>query len=383
MNNIISIRTTLILFLFCCSFTLNAQTYSFSHDAVTRSYIVHLPPSYDAINSYPLVINMHGYGSTASQEQFYTEMDAVADTANFIVVYPNGVANSWNSGQAWSYNQGINDVSFISALIDTMTVNFSIDTTMVYACGMSNGGFMSYRLACELENKIAAIASVTGVMSDSIYNNCQTDRPMPILHLHGTIDPTVAYNGTPGNTAVETGIAFWAQNNNCPVTPVITSIPDISITDASTVEKHFYGTCDLSSEVVLFKIIGGEHTWPGVSYIIGVTNQDINGSGEIWKFFRRHQMTYPISIGENEKLNKGPEVTLYPNPCNNYINVEKITNDANSIILYNQLGQKVREIELQSKQTALIVSTAMLNTGIYTVQIKGPSESKSLRFIKQ
>ncbi|HIA37246.1 MAG TPA: T9SS type A sorting domain-containing protein [Flavobacteriales bacterium] len=286
------------LFLIGSCFTANAQTYSFVHDSVSRSYIVHLPPSYTPCNTYPLVINMHGYGSAAAQEQFYTEMDAVADTANFIVVYPNGVANSWNSGQTWSYNQGIDDVSFISALIDTIAANYSIDTTMVYACGMSNGGYMSYRLACELENKIAAIASVTGVMSDSIYNNCQTDRPVPILHMHGTADPTVAYNGTPGNTAVETGIDWWVQNNNCPGTPTITNIPDLSMTDGCTVDKYFYGPCDFASEVVLFKIIGGEHTWPGVSIIIGVTNQDIDGSGEIWKFFRRHQMpntTIPLS----------------------------------------------------------------------------------------
>ena len=257
---------------------------------------MHLPPSYSPSNSYPLVINMHGYGSNAVQEEGYTEMDAVADTANFIVVYPNGIANSWNSGQTWSYNPGINDVTFISALIDTMSANYSIDETMVYACGMSNGGYMSYRLACELENKIAAIASVTGVMSDSTYTACQTDRPVPILHMHGTIDPTVAYYGSPGNTAVETGIDWWVQNNNCPTPAVIDSLPDINTSDVSTVEKQYYGPCDNSSEVILFKIIGGEHTWPGVSFIIGVTNQDIEGSGEIWLFFRKHKMPGTINF---------------------------------------------------------------------------------------
>ena len=282
----------------------NAQTFSFIHNSVSRSYIVHLPPSYSASNLYPLIINMHGYSSNAAQEQGYAEMDAVADTANFIVVYPNGVANSWNSGQTWSYNTGINDVTFISALIDTMSANYSIDASMVYACGMSNGGYMSYRLACELEDKIAAIASVTGVMSDSTYTSCQTGRPIPILHMHGTLDPTVAYNGSPGNTAVETGIDWWVQNNNCPSTPTIRDLPDINSTDASTVTTYYYGPCDNSSEVILFKITGGEHTWPGVSFIIGVTNQDIEGSGEIWLFFRKHKMpgTFNFTVATSTSM---------------------------------------------------------------------------------
>ena len=292
MNKKVTLKAACTIFLIGCLNISNAQTYSFDHDNVSRSYIVHLPPAYSSSNLHPMVINMHGYGSNAVQEQFYAEMNGVADTANFIVVYPDGVDNSWNSGQLWSYNPGINDVGFIAALIDTMINNFSIDSSMVYACGMSNGGFMSYRLACELENKIAAIASVTGVMSDSIYNNCQTDRPVPILHMHGTADPTVAYNGTPGNTAVETGIDWWVQNNNCPGTPVITNIPDINTTDGCTVDKYFYGPCDNASEVVLFRVNGGEHTWPGAGLPIGVTNQDIDGSGEIWKFFRKHQLNF-------------------------------------------------------------------------------------------
>ncbi len=283
----------------------SAQTFNFSHNSVTRSYIVHLPTNYSDSNIYPLVINMHGYGSDGTQQQFYAEMDAVADTANFIVVYPFGTGStlSWNSGQNWSYSPGINDVTFISALIDTMIMNYSVDPLKVYACGMSNGGFMSYRLACELNNKIAAIGSVTGVMSDSIYNSCQTYRPVPILHMHGTSDPTVAYNGTPGNTAVETGIDWWVQNNNCPTTPVTTNLPDINMTDASTVTTYFYGPCDDSTEVLLYKITGGEHTWPGVTFNIGITNQDIEGSGEIWLFFRKHNI--PFALNTTGSINSG------------------------------------------------------------------------------
>ena len=119
-NKKTTLKSACILLLICCFNISNAQTYSFDHDNVTRSYIVHLPPSYSNANLHAMVINMHGYGSNAVQEQFYSEMDGVADTANFIVVYPDGVNSSWNSGQLWSYNPGIDDVGFISALIDTM-----------------------------------------------------------------------------------------------------------------------------------------------------------------------------------------------------------------------------------------------------------------------
>src|ERR1041385_5504790 len=139
-----------------CAFILGqaqGQTYSFTFDGILRSYIVHLPTGFNPGNSYPLVVNMHGYSSNASQQELYTAMDAVADTAGFIVAYPDGIASSWNS---YFNTGGVNDVSFISALIDTMILNYNSDPQRVYACGMSNGGFMTHRLACELHFRIAA-----------------------------------------------------------------------------------------------------------------------------------------------------------------------------------------------------------------------------------
>ena len=359
-NKKVTLKSACILLLISCFNISNAQTYSFDHDNVNRSYIVHLPPSYSNSNLHAMVINMHGYGSNAVQEQFYSEMDGVADTANFIVVYPDGVNSSWNSGQLWSYNPGIDDVGFISALIDTMISNFSVDSTMVYACGMSNGGYMSYRLACELENKIAAIASITGVMSDSIYSNCQTDRPVPILHMHGTADSTVAYNGTPGNTGVETGIAWWVQNNNCPGTPTITNIPDINLTDGCTVDKYYYGPCDNSTEVVLFRVNGGEHTWPGVALPIGVTNQDIDGSGEVWKFFRKHQLSFSQPTGiayDHKRINA---FMAYPNPIENHLVI--IPKNPSTLTLYNSQGQLLLNKEINHTYT---LNTSRLSKGIY------------------
>jgi len=360
-----------------------AQTFSFDHDSVSRTYIVHLPPSYSDSNFYPLVINMHGYTSNATDQQFYSEMDPVADTANFIVVYPNGVGNptSWNSGQTWSYNPGIDDVSFISALIDTMSANYSIDSSMVYACGMSNGGYMSFRLACELEDKIAAIASVTGVMSDSVYTSCQTDRPVPILHMHGTADPTVAYLGTPGNTAVETGIDWWAQNNNCPTSPTITNIPDINMGDGSTVDKYYYGPCDCETEVILYKINGGEHTWPGVSLIIGITNQDIDGSGEAWLFFRRHTLPTPTTVPNYPNPRKAA-LRIWPNPSSDVVFMTGVQGNSEISVL-NMLGQVVAVFQPTLNQASLNLDISKLKSGMYLIKIAESDKVITRVLVKQ
>lgn len=359
-----------------------SQTDSIMHDGGYRNYIVHLPPSYTPTGSYPLVINMHGYGSNAIEEQFYAEMNPVADTANFIVVYPNGIANSWNSGQLWSFVPGINDVSFISALIDTMAADYSINASMVYACGMSNGGYMSYRLACELEDKIAAIASVTGVMSDSIYNSCQTDRPVPILHLHGTADPTVAYNGTFGNTAVETGIDWWVQNNNCPTPGVTTAIPDISTTDGSTVEKIYYGPCDDNTEVVLFKITGGEHTWPGVTFPIGVTNQDIQGSSEIWLFFRKHTLPMPTGFPQHEDK-ENASLHIWPNPAADMVVLSGVDLRSSVVSIINLLGQVVLEEPLSDTSGAAYLDISKLKKGVYVIKAVNTQETLTQVLVKQ
>ena len=367
-------KTILTFCLIGLSYFSSAQTYDFMHNSVTRTYIVHLPTGYTPSSSYPMVINMHGYTSDGGQQQFYSEMDAVADTANFIVVYPNGHGNplSWNSGQLWSYTPGMNDVTFISALIDTMAMNFSVDISRVYACGMSNGGFMSYRLACELEDKIAAIASVTGVMADSIYNNCQTDRPVPIMHIHGTTDPTVNYNGQFGSTGVEDGLDWWITNNNCPTTATITSLPDTITADNSTVETYHYGPCDAETEILFFKISGGGHTWPGAVPLpvsqFGETNLDFDATGEIWTFFSRHTMPAVTNINEgNAQLNR--KIKIWPNPAAESVYVGGLNAD-DKLNVVNMLGQNViPPVQVEDGMQFSTLNNALLQKGAYLVKV--------------
>ena len=162
------------------------------HDGVLRDYNFRVPSGYDGSTALPLVINMHGYTSNASQQEFYSNMTPIAEEQNFFVVYPNGIGNAWNVGfPGVPFVNGVDDVGFINALIDTLTNNYLVDLTRVYSTGMSNGGYMSYRLACELNDRITAIASVTGSMNDSMRYHCYNPQSIPVLEIHGTDDPTV------------------------------------------------------------------------------------------------------------------------------------------------------------------------------------------------
>jgi len=285
-----------------------SQEFTLTHDGLTRSYRLHIPIEYSGDSLYPLVINMHGLGSNAFEQEFYTAFNDVADSAGFLVAYPNGIDETWNI----SSETGTDDVGFISALIDTIDLQFNINLERVYATGMSMGGFMSYRLACELADRIAAIASVTGLQA---YYPCNPERPVPVMQFHGTADPVVPYAGVP------TTIANWVNYDVCPSTPVVSDIPDIDTTDNSTVIKSYYGPCEEQTEVILYTINGGEHTWPGATFIIGVTNQDIKASYEIWDFFSKFTLQGSTWI-EGQQEASTSMCSFYPNPVRDMATVD-------------------------------------------------------------
>ena len=192
-----------------------AQWFSINYEDVNRTYYVSYPNN--PVESTALIINMHGYGGTAQDQQVYSQMDQFAHSQNMAVVYPQGLNYSWNVFTYWD-NNSYDDVGFISLMIDAIAQDFDIDLNRVYACGMSNGGYMSYRLACDLSNKITAFGSVTGnFMINSSINDCQDqDRDIPIIHLHGTSDAVVNYYPPSFDYAltVEESIEFWSEHNN-------------------------------------------------------------------------------------------------------------------------------------------------------------------------
>jgi polyhydroxybutyrate depolymerase len=372
----------LLLFIFPV-LTIKGQTSvkSFTFDGIVRSYRIFIPSGYDPAIKHPVVFNLHGNGSNASVQESYSEMNLVADTANFIIIYPDGLNNTWNVGFNNPYNSGTKDVGFISALIDTVSANYNVDPLRVYSCGMSLGGFMSYRLACELHERIAAIASVTGLMSSSLPNNCQQDKAVPVLQIHGTDDETVLYNGTNWHTSVNYTMDYWIQKNSCPTSPIITNIPDI-VNEGSTVVKYYYGPCTNNSEVVLFKVENGGHTWPGdIPYApLGNTNQDIKASIEIWKFFSRHKLnstTEVVSLDEKQKSK------VFPNPFNDKLNITFMESTKPRILsVYNYIGEQVYTESIAPSNKSMTVDLSAQIPGLYFMVISGENSKEILKVLK-
>ena len=273
--------------------TLAQQTIngSITHNGLERDYILYVPDLYSSGTSVPLVFNFHGHTSNANEQMWYGDFRPIADTAGFIIVHPNGTLDNsgishWNVGWGGST---VDDIGFTESLIDNLSATYNIDNNRIYSTGMSNGGFMSYQLACELSDRIAAIASVTGSMNTNWFNSCSPNHQIPIMEIHGTTDGTVPY------TSIPSILDFWTNFNNCNNTPIITSIPNTNTNDGCTAEHQIWKDGSNGSIVEHYKIINGGHTWPGAIFPNGTTNQDINASVKIWEFFNKYDINGLIS----------------------------------------------------------------------------------------
>ena len=314
------------------------------HDGIVRTYKLYVPSIYSGNIAVPLLFNFHGYTSNSNEQMFYGDFRNIADTANFLVVHPQGTldnnnVNHFNVGWGGST---VDDVGFTEALIDSLSAAYSIDQNRIYAVGMSNGGFMSFRLACELSSKIAAVGSVTGSMTPSTLGNCNASHPMPIIQIHGTTDPTVPYNGSAGWTASVTNILnHWATFNNCSPAPTVVNVPNTNVLDGSTVEKYTYENGDNCSEVVHFKVTNGQHTWPGSIFNFAGTNYDINASVEIWNFLSRYDISGLISCNPAtiEDQFGMEDFQVYPNPCSESIHVDLKIAESSFYEIYSLYGQ--------------------------------------------
>lgn len=237
--------------------------------------------------------------------------DNISDTADFIVVYPDAINSVWDTIFS---NSPIDDVGFISALLDTVSKNYKIDSLRVFSTGLSMGGFMTYRLGCELSGRVAAVASVAGPVIPVFFDEFDNTPPIPVLHIHGTADTTILYDGGGIWPPVDSLIGYFVNKNNCPEVDS-TAIADVNASDSCTAVKYHYGFCDDSSEVVFYKIFNGGHTWPGGLINIpnlGNTNRDFSASAEIWDFFSRHRLIQNAA-STNNFVTKN-EWMIFPNP---------------------------------------------------------------------
>jgi len=287
----------LIIIFFCLfSISIAQETLNESivHDDLVRDYIIHIPSSYDNKISIPLVLCFHGYGGTASGIS-YTNFNDVSDTANFIVVYPQGTLlkrkSHWNVG-GWTLDSKIDDVGFISSLLDSLSERYNINQSRIYSTGMSNGGYMSFLLACQLSDRIAAIASVTGSMTPQTHNLCNPQRPIPVLQIHGTKDQKVPYEGNrKWSLSINKVLEYWINHNNCDISPFEMAFPDINNADGSNVHRLSWLNGDNSVVTDHIIVNGGGHDWFGVW-----GNMDINSTAEIWKFFSQYDIHGKIKM---------------------------------------------------------------------------------------
>ncbi len=263
---------------------------------VKRYYRVHLPPSYDDEQPLPVVLAFHMHTGTGQWMEWTTHLNQIADQNDFIVVYPDGYKFSWadGSGQYAADQDQINDIAFVSTLIDELASSLAVDSNRVYVTGFSNGGFMAQRLACELSDKITAIASVGATLPKDIVQSCDPERPVPVMMINGLDDGDVPWEGTSEYTSVPATVENWTEINGCNGTPNVSFEPDRA-DDGTRVRREAYTACRDNANVVLYVIEGGGHAWPGGSKIVQLEgirkniSQDIDASSVIWEFFQEYE----------------------------------------------------------------------------------------------
>jgi polyhydroxybutyrate depolymerase len=271
------------------------------HGGRTRTFQYHLPTGVKA--QAPLVLALHGRLGQGKNQAELTGFDGVAESGGFIAVYPDGVRRSWADGRGMTPadKQGVDDVGFLTTLVDHFIEKFGADRRRVYATGMSNGAMMSYRLACERADRFAAIAPVAAQMGQKLAGRCAPSRPVPIISFVGTADPLVPFEG--GEVSGDRGPVLsaartrekWATFAGCEGAPAVTRESDPEPGDGTQVRRESHGPCREGAEVIFYVVEGGGHTWPGGSRylserLIGRTTQDIDASSTAWEFFQRFKL---------------------------------------------------------------------------------------------
>ncbi len=258
-----------------------------------RTYLVHAPSGVPA----GLVINLHGAGATGGGQAALTNYDSAADALGFVVAYPDGIDQSWADGRGASTpdRQGVDDVGFLTALINRLVSDYGIPPGRVFATGMSAGAFMATRLACDRADVVAAIAPVAGTLGSGV--PCAPSRPVSVLQFSGTADPVVPFGGggmqgRGGASDIVSAPAMasrWRDLDRCASAPLEDDLP--SAGDGTSVHRLSALGCADGTAVVLLQINGGGHTWPTGNFALpdaGLTTTATNASLASAQFFAAH-----------------------------------------------------------------------------------------------
>jgi polyhydroxybutyrate depolymerase len=285
------------------SWRVRGQTRSLRVGGLKRTYHVQVPAGHDPTKPAPVVLALHGATMNGPLMAWFSGLNHKADEAGFLAVYPNGTGSRWsffwNAGNCCgaAVQTRVDDVAFIRALLDDLAGAYRVDLRRVFVTGMSNGAMMAYRLASELSDRVAAIAAVAGTMATQ---GCQPQRPLSVLHFHGTQDEYVPFTGGKGSKSitgvdhhsVEHSIRAWVKANGCREEPTTETLPD-KAKDSTTVTILTYGGGRDGAEVVLVVIEGGGHTWPGRepgTKVLGRATRNVSANDMMWDFFEKHAM---------------------------------------------------------------------------------------------
>jgi polyhydroxybutyrate depolymerase len=355
-----------------------AQEYiseTMQHDGLTREYSIYVPASYNGTSDFPLLFNFHGGNDVIANWQTASDMRPMADTADFILVYPqarpdpsDGNSLNWIPKTPGTFD----DVPFISALIDTIASNYQIDQNRIYACGYSLGGDMSFEVGCKLSNRIAAIAPVARTMQANPNSFCSPVHPTGVMTILGTDDfispyDGIIFNGIEYYISAEATHSYWATHNNCNATATMSTV-------SPSVERYTWATASGCSYVEELKVIGGGHDWPG-----SFGNMTIDANVEIWQFVSKFDINGLIgctTTSINEYNSTQENYRVYPNPLNSQLTIEMEIAKEKEFRLYNPIGELVLSGVLNSRKN--IIDLSLLAPNVYILNI----ENQSIRLIK-
>lgn len=342
-----------------------------SINGVNRSYKLYVPSGFNAQTESPdMIIIMHGLGGTNS-DMVPMGFNLIADTARVIVVYPQGLPNSWGQN-AWNngtlLSNTADDLGFMHALINRGEMEFNVNPARVYATGFSMGSIMSHHLACHMNQRIAAIGGMAGTMATSNIQNCNPEYKTPVIHLHGTIDGTVPYNSNPlpSLSLVPETMAFWRTVHGCAATADSSRLADV-VNDNITVDRFVYDGCNPTASVELYRFNGADH-----QYLYQPVN-DITEIIHVWRFLRQWSHTDPSTLSTSDLESVG--LRLYPNPATNGLRIQVSESSAYQIL---DLTGKVVSMGtlMQGEQT---IDISNYQSGVYFFKLG----DEQYKFIKQ
>lgn len=379
-----------IIFLFGAfySYAQMSDTLSYTFQGNNREFRVYVPTTYNAsTDTLPMVFFLHGLGGNMNN---FSGLKYKAESEKYIMVIPQAIASplgtAWHSGAGLFGvypNSNIDDVAFLSSLIDTVSTWYNIDAKRIYSTGFSMGGFMSNRLACELSDRIAAIASVAGTMGNEISGTCSPSQTIPVLHIHSTDDQTVTYNGNYGIGA-DSLVNFWVNHNQCNTTPIASDLSNVA-NDNFTAKKYLYKNGNLDSEVEFYKLTGPGHS---ESWYNATSNNDFDAIEVIWDFFERHHKKSsaptepnPVAI-ENVKEAK---IDVFPNPAEDVVQLnfsDKVK--INNIRILSTLGKTIAQQTFDKAISRATFNISERSAGVYFFQIEDQKGNTTIfRFYKK